>query len=76
MLPRLVRSARRVITVSEFSRGELVDVLGASPERVAVIPEGVDERFLADPGPDPAAARARYGLAGAYVLAVGTALGA
>jgi glycosyltransferase involved in cell wall biosynthesis len=70
VLPRLVRGALRVITVSEFSRGDLVEALGASPEHVAVIPEGVDERFLA--GPDPTAARTRYGLAGDYALAVGT----
>jgi glycosyltransferase involved in cell wall biosynthesis len=70
VLPRLARDALCVITVSEFSRGDLIEALGASPERVAVIPEGVDERFLA--GADPAAARARYGLTAEYALAVGT----
>ena len=47
VLPALARRARLVITVSEFSRGELIDVLGADPERTTVIPEGVGERFLA-----------------------------
>jgi glycosyltransferase involved in cell wall biosynthesis len=70
LLPRLARDASAVITVSDFSRGELIELLGAAPERVTVIPEGVDERFFDDPDPGPAAAR--YGLAGPYVLVVAT----
>ena len=70
LLPRLARDASAVITVSEFSRGEVIEALGASPERVTVVPEGVDERFFADPDPGPAAER--HGLTGPYVLAVGT----
>jgi glycosyltransferase involved in cell wall biosynthesis len=59
-----------VITVSEFSRGELVEVLGVSPERVEVVPGGVDERFT--PAADPAPAREAYALKRPYVLALGT----
>jgi glycosyltransferase involved in cell wall biosynthesis len=70
LLPRLARAASAVITVSEFSRGEVIEVLGAAPERVTVIPEGVDERFFADLDPRPAASH--YGLTGPYALAVGT----
>jgi glycosyltransferase involved in cell wall biosynthesis len=70
VLPSLARGARLLITLSEFARAELIEVLGAAPERVAVIPGGVDERFFADPDPGPAAERHR--LAGPYVLAVGT----
>ena len=69
--PRWRETRAPLITVSEFSRGELIDALGAAPERVTVVPEGVDERFFADPDP-PAGGRARYGLAGPYALAVGT----
>lgn len=70
LLPRLASGATALITPSEFSRAELVEVLGARPDRVTVISEGVDERFL--PDADPGAARAAYGLEGPYVLAVGT----
>jgi glycosyltransferase involved in cell wall biosynthesis len=56
LMPRLARRARIVITVSEFSRGEIADVLGVDS---VVVPEGVDERFA--PG-EP----------GDYVLTVGT----
>ena len=71
LLPRLAREASALITVSEFSRAELIEVLGAPAARVTVIPEGVDERFFAQA--DPNAAVARYGLGGPYALAVGTA---
>lgn len=71
MLPLLVRRARLVITVSEFSREELVELLEIDAERVRVIPGGVDDRFR--PGLPTAQVRARYGLQQPYVLAVGTA---
>ncbi len=70
LLPRLARRARLLVTASSFGRGELVEVLGAAPEHVAVVPLGVDERFR--PEADPAPARRAHGLDGPYVLAVGT----
>jgi glycosyltransferase involved in cell wall biosynthesis len=42
LLPAIARRARLVITVSEFSRREIRDVLGVDAQ---VIPNGVDERF-------------------------------
>ena len=42
VLPRIARRARLVITVSEFSRGELRELLGVD---AVVVPGGVDERF-------------------------------
>jgi glycosyltransferase involved in cell wall biosynthesis len=67
LLPRVARGARQVITVSEFSRGEIADVLGVES---AVVPNGVDERFRPDADPRPA--REAHGLERPYVLAVGT----
>jgi glycosyltransferase involved in cell wall biosynthesis len=61
-VPRVVRAASRVIAVSEFTKGELVELLGTQPEKVAVVPNGVAEVF----SPDGPAAE------GDYVLAVGT----
>jgi glycosyltransferase involved in cell wall biosynthesis len=66
----LATRARLVITVSEFSRAELVALLGVPSERIRVIPPGVDERFA--PGVDPEPVRARHGLTRPYVLALGT----
>ena len=68
ILPRIARRARLVITVSDFSRGELTELLGLDPARVAVVPGGVDERFR--PGVDPAPARAALALERPYVLTV------
>ena len=70
LLPRLARRARLLVTASSFGRGELVEVLGATPERIAVVPLGVDARFR--PEADPAHARRAHGLERPYVLAVGT----
>jgi glycosyltransferase involved in cell wall biosynthesis len=72
--PDLVRRALRrgawVHTPSEFVRAEVVDLLGADPDRVVAIHHGV----TALEAPDAAAAEAGRGLAGGerYVLAVGT----
>jgi glycosyltransferase involved in cell wall biosynthesis len=65
LLPALVRRARRVITVSEFSARELRDLVGVE---AAVVPGGVDARFT--PAADPGPARAALGLEGDYVLTV------
>ncbi|HEV8687545.1 MAG TPA: glycosyltransferase family 1 protein [Gaiellaceae bacterium] len=61
-VPSVVRAARRVIAIAEFTKRELVDLLGVQPERVHVI--GVPPR----PGLSPEGERAE----GDYVLAVGT----
>jgi glycosyltransferase involved in cell wall biosynthesis len=61
-VPRVVRAASRVIAVSEFTKRELVELLGTSAEKVTVIPNGVADVFSKE---GPAAD-------GDYVLAVGT----
>jgi glycosyltransferase involved in cell wall biosynthesis len=64
--PRALRAgvlaADAVVCVSEFTRAELLDLLPVAPERVRVVPNGVDPVFM----PHGAAAD------GDYVLAVGT----
>jgi len=70
MLPALARRARLVITVSEFARSEVVEVLGADPTRIEVVPPGVGEPF--SPDADAAGARAALGLERPYVLTVGS----
>ena len=68
LLPALARRAMHVVTVSEFSRGELCELLGLAPERVSVVAGGVDAAFTVDA--DPAPARAALGLGRPYVLCV------
>ena len=42
--PRIYRSSR-VVTLSESSRTEIIDLLGLRPDRVTVAPPGVDPRY-------------------------------
>lgn len=45
-LQRLATQAKKIVTISDFSKGEIVDSLQIDPARVAVIPNGVDlQRF-------------------------------
>jgi glycosyltransferase involved in cell wall biosynthesis len=66
LLPAIARRALHVITVSEFSRSELRELLGL--ERVSVVAGGVDPAF--SPDADAARARAAIGLPRPYVLCV------
>ena len=59
------------MTVSESSRADLIERAGVRPERISVVPNGVDARFLAAQPPDPAL-RARLGLPDDYLLTVGS----
>ena len=61
-VPRVVRAARLLIAVSEFTRDELVELLAVDPERIRVVPNGISSVFT----PEGLAAD------GDYVLAVGT----
>jgi glycosyltransferase involved in cell wall biosynthesis len=65
VLPLIARRARLVITVSEFSRREVQELLGVDAK---VVPGGVDERFRPDADPEPA--RAALNLTRPYVLTV------
>jgi glycosyltransferase involved in cell wall biosynthesis len=62
VVPRAVRTAARVLTVSERSKRDLVELYGVPPEQVAVTPNGVDPVFH----PDGAG-----GSGGSYALSVG-----
>jgi glycosyltransferase involved in cell wall biosynthesis len=69
VMPRIARSAKLVITVSEFARAELIHFLGVPGERIRVVPGGVDARFHPDVDPEPIKQRLR--LDRPYVLALG-----
>jgi glycosyltransferase involved in cell wall biosynthesis len=62
VVPRVLKTAARIIAVSEFTKGELIDVLDVPAEKIRVIPNAVDEVFTRD-GPSAD---------GDYVLTVGT----
>jgi glycosyltransferase involved in cell wall biosynthesis len=72
LLGRAAAGARRVITISEASARDLVEVLGVPRDRVAVTPLAADERFRPSADRDEVeAVRRRYGLGDRYVLYVG-----
>jgi glycosyltransferase involved in cell wall biosynthesis len=67
-----VRRAAHVITVSEFTRNEVINLLGANPQKVTAISNGIDERFVAL---DPAVIenfRVEKALPSRFLLFVGT----
>jgi phosphatidylinositol alpha-1,6-mannosyltransferase len=64
---RVIEGSERVVTVSEFSRRQLVEALGVDGERIEVVPNGIDERFAPAPA-EGAAIRARHGLGAAPVV--------
>lgn len=67
-----LRSASRVIAISETTKSDLCRLMHISPERVRAIPLGVDARFTKAPALAVDAVRKKYGLPGRYLLYVGT----
>ena len=62
VVPRVLKAARLVIAVSQFTRRELVELLGVPDDKIRVVPNAVEGEFT------------QHGPAeqGEYVLAVGT----
>ena len=64
------RRAQRVIAISESTKRDLIRAFGLPPEKIRVIPCGVDERFLVERR--ATGARPRRPLPERFVLFVGT----
>ena len=71
-IPDTVRRADAIITISEFSRGEIIDLLGLDPARVFATPLGVTPGCVRPPAPDIARTRRHLKLDRPYILTVGT----
>jgi glycosyltransferase involved in cell wall biosynthesis len=72
-VPLSVAAADLVVAISEQTKRDLVALLDVPPERVAVVPLGVEPHFR--PMTDEAAlaaVRARLGIAEPFILSVGT----
>ncbi len=73
VVPRAVRSADRIITVSQATANDLTERLAIPPEKITVAYSGLDPRFT--PERDEAAIeaiRAKYGIQRPCILAVST----
>ncbi len=66
-----LRSARRVVTGSQFSKETLVKYYGATPERINVVYYGVDGRFHPRSNAQIAPIRQRLSLPAKFALYVG-----
>ena len=73
LIPRLVQTVRRIITVSQFSKSRLLELTGIEESKIVVIPNGVNERFF--PRPDSEIGFVRHALripTSRYVLSLGS----
>jgi glycosyltransferase involved in cell wall biosynthesis len=67
-----VQRARAVIAISESTRQDVINLLGAPPQRVHTIYCGADEQFRPLPTPEIAAFKTAKGLPDTFVLFLGT----
>jgi glycosyltransferase involved in cell wall biosynthesis len=71
LYPRDLKRAKLVFAISEWTKGEITRVYGTAPEKIRVVPCGVDEGFVPD-SEEEARSPAPLGLDPGYILAVGT----
>ena len=72
LVARAAKVAQRIVVASEYTRNELVGLVGISPDRVTAVPLGVDRRFQPIQ-PAPMQLAHRFGIPPApFVLWVGT----
>ena len=67
-----VKSADRVLAVSEATKADIVELLGVDPRKIAVTPLGVDERFTPPTADRLATFRGQPEMNVPYLLTVGT----
>jgi glycosyltransferase involved in cell wall biosynthesis len=66
------RRSDRILTVSEASKRDILEYFNVPPEKITVIPNAIDERFLHEPTDEALRLVAeRYQLEGDFVLYVG-----
>ena len=66
------RSAAQIITLSEYSRRDIMETYGIAPERISVTPASAPASFApVTEEKELARVRDRYGIKGDYVLSVG-----
>ncbi len=72
MMPRFLRQARAIITISENTRRDVCRVYRVPTDKLHVIYPGVDKRFARPPTLPTHAFRERYALPERFILYVGT----
>ena len=73
--PRVLRQATAVLTVSEFSKRDIVRRFGTEPDKIQVVHNGIHPIFHEDAPDDAVAAvREKYANGRPYLFAIGSAL--
>src|SRR5690242_15841394 len=72
VVPRSVLRADVVISVSENTAHDIVDIFGIDRARIQVVPHGISPKFRPMGAEERAEARARLGLPERFILFVGT----
>lgn len=72
ILPLLSVRVRHIITVSEYSKERIVKCLKIRPEKISVIPLGVDSRFIVIKEQEKAAIKKKLNLPNRFVLSLGS----
>lgn len=70
--PKFAAKARRIVTVSEFSKQDIVDCYGVSPDKIDVAYNGVNEVFKPLDAHQQAQVRAKYSDGCPYFMFVGS----
>ena len=71
-IPRSLQRAAHIITVSEFTRGEITSLWGTPREKITIIPPGVSPVFRPRSPEEAERVRLKYNLPTKYLLTVGT----
>lgn len=70
---RAARAATRVIAISECTARDVVDFYGIDPAKISIVYQGCASQFHSVPTPEEIeAVREKHGIAGPYIVAVGT----
>lgn len=68
-----VKIASRILTITEFSKKEIIKYYKASPDKISVIPLGVDEKFqLIKNDKKIESVKKKYGIANDYIISIGS----
>ena len=70
--PRFAKIAKRIVTVSEFSKQDIVDCYHVDPEKIDVAYNGVNEKFVPIPAEEQEQVRAKYTGGCPYFMFVGS----
>ena len=70
--PKFARKAKRIVTVSEFSKQDIVDCYGIEPEKIDVAYNGVNEKFAPISDEEQEAIRAKDTGGQPYYMFVGS----